>query len=162
MVGAWHPGAVEEFDAVLEAPERGPGCGIRLPFDAKAVLGGGRAPVVVSVNGAEPFRTTVAAYGGASWIGLRKDQQAAFGVGAGDRVHVTVQRDDAPREVDVPPELARELRAAPDAAGAYAALSFTHRKEYARWVGEAKREQTRAARAAKAVAMLREGTKAPG
>jgi hypothetical protein len=152
---------VEEFDTVLEAAERGPGCGIRLPFDPRAVLGGGRPPVVVSVNGHEPFRTTVAPYGGLSWIGLRRDQQAAFGVGVGDRVHVTVARDDAPREVDVPPELARELADAPDAARAYAALSYTHRREYARWVGDAKREQTRTTRAAKAVAMLREGTKTP-
>jgi Domain of unknown function (DUF1905) len=76
MVGAWHPAPVEEFDAVLEAAERGPGCGIRLPFDAKAVLGSGRAPVVVSVNAQPPFRTTVAAYAGVSWIGLRRDQQA--------------------------------------------------------------------------------------
>jgi hypothetical protein len=153
---------MEEFDSVLEVAGRGPGCGIRLPFDPKAVLGGGRAPVVVTVDAHEPFHTTVMTYGGVAWIGLRKDQQAAFGVGVGDRVHVTVARDEAPREVDVPPELARELAGAPDAARAYADLSYTHRKEYARWVAEAKREPTRLSRAAKAVTMLREGTKTPG
>ena len=153
---------MEEFDAVLEAAERGPGCGIRLPFDPKAVFGSARAPVVVTVNRHEPFRTTVFVYSGVAWIGLRRDQQEAFGVGVGDGVRVTVARDDAPRIVELPPELERELNGAPDAARAYEALSYTHRKEYARWVGEAKREQTRLTRAAKAVTMLREGTKTPG
>ncbi|MBV8961318.1 MAG: YdeI/OmpD-associated family protein, partial [Actinobacteria bacterium] len=36
-------------------------------------------------------------------------------------------------------------------------LAFTHRKEYARWVGEAKREETRDRRVARALQMLREG-----
>jgi uncharacterized protein YdeI (YjbR/CyaY-like superfamily) len=35
-------------------------------------------------------------------------------------------------------------------------MAFTHRKEYARWIGEAKREQTRERRVAQALEMLRE------
>jgi len=153
---------VESFDAVLEAPERGPGCGIRLPFDPKAVLGRARAPVTVTVNGHEPFRTTTAVYGGVAWIGLRQDQQRNFAVGVGDRVRVEVSLDDAPREVALPAELADALARAPDAAQYYEGLSFTHRKEYARWVSEAKHAQTRASRAAKAVTMMREGIRTPG
>jgi hypothetical protein len=152
---------VPEFEAVLEAAERGPGCAIRLPFDAKAVLGSGRAPVVVSINRGETFRTTIAAYGGVGWIGLRRDQQLAFGIGVGDRVHVAVARDGAPREVRVPPELATALAGAPQAARTYEGLSYTHRNEYARWVGEAKKEQTRAARATRAVRMLEQGVHTP-
>ena len=151
-----------EFDAVLEAADRGPGCGIRLPFDPKAVLGGGRAPVVVTVAGHEPFRTTTMVYGGVAWIGLRRDQRTEFGVDVGETVRVTVTRDDAPREVEVPAELAAALAGAPDAAGFYDGLSFTHRREYARWVGSAKKTETRQSRAAKAVEMLRGGTRTPG
>ena len=153
---------MEEFDAVLEQPERGPGCAIRLPFDAKAVLGSGRAPVLVSVNANAPFRTTVAAYGGVSWIGLRRDQREAFAVGPGDRVRVTIARDDAPREVDAPAELVAAFATAPDAELVWDGLSYTHRKEYARWVGGGKRPQTRLSRAEKAVAMLRHGVRTPG
>jgi len=146
---------------VLEAAGRGQGCAIRLPFDAKAVLGSGRAPVVVTINRGEAFRTTIAAYDGVGWIGLRRDQQQMFGVGVGDRVHVAVALDDLPREVRVPPELAHALAGAPDVAQTYAGLSYTHRKEYARWVGEAKKEDTRKARAARAVKMLEEGVRTP-
>jgi uncharacterized protein YdeI (YjbR/CyaY-like superfamily) len=36
-------------------------------------------------------------------------------------------------------------------------MSFTHRKEWARWVEEAKKPETRASRLAKTVESLREG-----
>ena len=41
-------------------------------------------------------------------------------------------------------------------------LSFTHRKEYCRWITEAKKEETRLRRLEKAVEMLRKGVKTPG
>jgi hypothetical protein len=157
-----HGEGVESFEVVLEQAERGPGCGIRLPFDPKAVLGSGRAPVSVTVNAGEPFRTTTAVYGGIAWIGLRKDQQQAFGVGVGDTVRVTVERDDAPRTVELPEELAAAFATAEQARLAYDGLSYTHRREYARWVGEAKRAETRRTRAQKAVDMLQRGVRTPG
>jgi uncharacterized protein YdeI (YjbR/CyaY-like superfamily) len=43
----------------------------------------------------------------------------------------------------------------------YDDLSFTHRREYAEWVAEAKRQETRDKRAARAADMLREGIKHP-
>jgi hypothetical protein len=154
--------AVRDFEAVLEAAERGPGCGIRLPFDPREVLGKARAPVSVTVDGHEAFRTTVAVYAGVGWVGLRRDQQRMFGVAVGDRVRVTVELDRAPRTVELPAELAAALAGAPAAARAYEALSYTHRKEYAQWVGEAKRVQTRELRAGKAVEMLCTGARTPG
>ena len=111
----------------------------------------------VSVNDGDPFRTTVAVYAGVAWVGLRKDQQASMGVRPGDTVVVQVERDGAPREVAVPPELGQALADSPAATEVFHGLSYTHRKEYARWVGEAKREQTRLTRATRAVRMLIEG-----
>ena len=40
------------------------------------------------------------------------------------------------------------------------ALSYTHRKEWVRWVEDAKRTETRAARIAKTVEAMRAGIKA--
>ena len=39
--------------------------------------------------------------------------------------------------------------------------AYPHQKEYARWVTEAKKAETRSARLAKAVEMLRAGVKTP-
>lgn len=50
----------------------------------------------------------------------------------------------------------------PSAMRTYEQLSDTRRKEYARWVGEAKKAETRAAHTAKAVVMLAQGVRTPG
>jgi uncharacterized protein YdeI (YjbR/CyaY-like superfamily) len=41
-------------------------------------------------------------------------------------------------------------------------LSFTHRKEYCRWITEAKKEETRLERLEKAVEILKKGVRTPG
>jgi len=69
------------------------------------------------------------------------------------------EQDEKPREVDVPAELAAALAADPAALAAFEGLSHSHRREYARWVAEAKRDTTRADRAAKSVERLRYGVK---
>jgi uncharacterized protein YdeI (YjbR/CyaY-like superfamily) len=61
----------------------------------------------------------------------------------------------------VPSELAGALARADDARARYDALAFTHRREYAQWIAQAKRSETRTDRAARAVAMLRKGVKSP-
>jgi uncharacterized protein YdeI (YjbR/CyaY-like superfamily) len=76
-------------------------------------------------------------------------------------VDLLVELDTEPREVDLPAELAAALSGDPAAASAFDALSYTHRREYARWVAEARRDATRADRAAKSVERLRAGIKTP-
>ena len=109
------------------------------------------APVLVTVPGHEPFRTTIAGDSGAGWIGLRKAQRDDLMVQAGDEITMTVESDNVPRVAQVPPELAVLLAANPDAAIAFEGLSFGHSREYAEWVGEAKRPATRERRASQAV-----------
>ena len=41
-------------------------------------------------------------------------------------------------------------------------LSHTHRKEYCRWITEAKKEETRLKRLGKAIEMLKKGVRTPG
>jgi uncharacterized protein YdeI (YjbR/CyaY-like superfamily) len=55
----------------------------------------------------------------------------------------------------VPAALAAALADDPIAAAAWDKLAYSHRKEHARAISEAKAEDTRARRVAKAVAMLR-------
>jgi uncharacterized protein YdeI (YjbR/CyaY-like superfamily) len=70
---------------------------------------------------------------------------------------VSLGLDTAPREVEVPDALARALSKDKKARAVFDGLAYTHRKEYARWIAEAKREETRERRVSKAVEMLREG-----
>lgn len=139
------------FVGTVQRPDDGPGHAVALPFDPAVVFGRVRVPVVVTVPGNQPFRTTVAGYSGTAWIGLRKAQLAQFGVGVGDEITMTVAVDDAPRVVELPPELAAALAADPDAGARFAAMSYSHRREYAEWVREAKHPATRTRRAAQAM-----------
>jgi hypothetical protein len=129
-----------------------------VPFDAREVFGEARPPVRGTVNGT-PIRGRLSVYGGATFLGLRREIRDAAGIDVGDVVDVVLERDDEPREVDVPAELEARLHAG--ARAAFDALAFTHRREYAEWVGEAKRPETRARRAERAVEMLRDGVRHP-
>lgn len=65
------------------------------------------------------------------------------------------------KTVIVPDDLAEAFKASPAAATYYETLAYTHRKEYVRWITEAKREETRSARVAKTVDKLERGIKNP-
>ncbi|HEY7046382.1 MAG TPA: YdeI/OmpD-associated family protein [Jatrophihabitantaceae bacterium] len=131
--------------------------GLPVPDDVVAVLGAGwRAPVSVTING-HTYRTTVAAMGGRFLVPLSAENRGCAGVAAGDEVDVDIALDSARREVTVPDDLAAALD--PKTRAIFDALSYTHRKEWVRWVEEAKRAETRTARIAKTVDGLRAGKK---
>ncbi len=85
--------------------------------------------------------------------------RAGAGVAPGDRVTVDLVLDEEERTVEVPDDLATALDA--DARAFFDALSYTHREEYVRWIEDAKRAETRHARVAKAVTMLRDRVRHP-
>ena len=148
----------QSFSAPLAESGRGGGRWVPVPFDGREVFGSARAPVRGTVNGT-PLRGHLAIYGGATVLGLRREIREAAGIEVGDLVDVVLELDDEPREVEVPEELDAALSAG--AREAFEALAFTHRREYAEWVGEAKRPETRARRAARANEMLLEGVRHP-
>jgi hypothetical protein len=146
---------VERFDAALERNDSG-GHLVALPFDAKEVFGRVRVPVRATVNG-HTFRSTLMRYGGTDYLGLNREAREGASVEAGQTITVELEVDDEPRVVEVPTELSDALAGDEAASEAFERLSFTHRREFAEWVDEAKREETRRRRAEQALAMLREG-----
>jgi len=139
---------------------RGTSAVARLPFDPQREFRTARAPVCVTVNG-YTFRTTTMRYGGIDYVGFNREVRDRAGIRPGDAVALAIELDSDERVVAVPDDLRAALRSAPDAATAFEQLSTTHRKEYVRWVEEAKREATRRARVEKTVAMLRDGVRHP-
>ena len=129
--------------------------GLRVPDDVVVSLGAGKRPPVVVTVGGHSYRTTVAPMGGAFWVPLSAEHREAAGVAVGDEVDVVVELDTAPRETPLPGDLDAALD---DAARAhFHGLAPSHRKEWVRWVEEAKKPETRAARVEKTAAALREG-----
>lgn len=128
--------------------------GFEVPPAVVEQLGGGRQPPVTVTVGPHTWRTTIARRGDVFLLGVSAEHRDAAGLRAGDEVDVDLALDTAPREVEVPDDLAAALLAA-GVRPAFDALAFTSRKEHARAVAEAKRPETRERRVAKVVASLR-------
>jgi hypothetical protein len=150
---------VERFSAILGG-EDGEHPTAEVPFDVKARYGRARAPVRGTVDGTD-FRTTVAVYGGRYYLGFAKELRERAGIRIGDEIEIAIELDREPRTVEVPRALAAALARHPEAEASFEALSLSHRREYANWIAEAKREATRERRASKAIAMLRDGVRRP-
>ncbi len=132
-------------------------CGIQLPFNPKDVYGRVRAPVRApvraTINGFT-FRTTTCSMSGAYWIPVNKGNREAAGISAGDKIKVRLELDTDPRVIKPPVDLAKALKADPAAQAAWKKLSYTHQKEHAHAVEEAKRPETRQRRIAKTIKSL--------
>lgn len=144
------------FRAVLELHGK-TATGIVVPDEIVAALGGGKRPPVVVTLGDYTFRATIAPMGGRYLIGVNTDNRTKAGVAAGQELDVEISLDTEPREVSTPEDLAAALAADPKASANFDALSYTHRKEWVRWIEEAKKPETRATRLAKTVASLAAG-----
>ncbi|MDF2694893.1 MAG: hypothetical protein K0S65_3276 [Labilithrix sp.] len=126
---------------------------VRLPFDVRAVFGQARPPVVITVDGYS-FPSTIAVYGGEYFIGIRRSHREAAGLAPGRRVSITITRDDQPRVIEPPADLARALSKNAAARTAWEALSFSHKREHAQALLDAKKPETRERRLAKTLEAL--------
>lgn len=144
------------FRAELESSGKNT-AGFEVPEAVVEELGGGKHPKVsVTVHGFA-FRTSIARMGGRYLLGMSVDRREQAGVTAGDVLDVDVELDTAPREVEVPADLAAALAAEPDAKAFWETLSHSKKQWHTLQVTEAKKAETRAARITKSVSMLREG-----
>lgn len=136
---------------------RGQAAAVVLSDEQVATVGEGakRFPVVATVNG-HTWRTSVVRMGGEFLLGLNREVREGAGAEAGDTVDLELELDTKPREVELPPVLAAALAADGEALAAFERLSYTQRKEHARWVAQAKRDETRERRVAKTLDRLRE------
>ena len=136
------------FDAEVRASGRGSHA-VVVPKPVVAELGTRRVRVRL---GDESFETTLGAYGGRTYLGLRKGLLTALGVAAGDTVHVElepgapVEEPEAEASPTTCPELESALTADERFAGAWRAQPEGHQEEYGRWISGAEEQETREAR----------------
>ncbi|HEX8437943.1 YdeI/OmpD-associated family protein [Archangium sp.] len=129
---------------------------------SKALGSRGRIPVQGTVN-ERPLQGSLMPDGeGGHFLVVNKALRDAAGVDVGDSVEVVLRVDTAERRVEVPPELAEALATDAEAQRTFEAFSYSHQKEYADWVGEAKKAETRLSRARKAVGLVREKKRLKG
>jgi uncharacterized protein YdhG (YjbR/CyaY superfamily) len=142
------PGPLRFSAALHKAQAAGAACFVDFPWELKATFGKGNlVPVRAVWDGAVVYRGVLAMMGGAAPMLLcRSDVVAALGKGPGDTVEVELHLDLEPRPVELHPDLAAALAAAPSAEAAFGRLSPSAQRDYAAWVADAKKDATRAAR----------------
>lgn len=144
------------FEAVIRQSGKS-ATGIAIPPEILESLGGGTRPTVtITVNGFA-YTTALGVMGGTAMAPLSAERRAAARVAAGDAVEVDVVLSEAVREVQIPADLLTALAGEPAAAAFLDGLAYSHRKEWARWIEDAKKPETRAARVGAAVEKLRAG-----
>lgn len=144
------------FRTVIEAATGG-GAAARIPPEVTDALGGRKQMRVTGTLNGHPIRTSTMPYRGGFYVGIHKGSREAAGVEIGDQVELELARDDSPRTLDIPPELAAAFLAEPMLRERFDSLSFSRRRDLAGPISEAKKSETRAARLAAALDVLREG-----
>ena len=146
------------FAAPIERASGG-GAYVTVPFDVESIFGKKRVPVIATIDGV-PYRGSLVRMGTQCHVlGVLKEIREQIGKDVGDVVDIVIEEDARPRVVEVPHDLATALASHPEASEGFEQLSFSHRREYVRWIEEAKRSDTRASRIAEAVDMLSRGEK---
>ena len=131
--------------------------GIQIPDEIVESLGAGKRPAVrVTING-HTYRSTVASMGGRFMVGVNAQNREAAGVAGGDKVEVDIELDTAPREVTVPPDLAKALKKDAKARETFDGLSYSNKQAHVLSIEGAKTDETRQRRIAKSVSALHDG-----
>jgi hypothetical protein len=109
----------------------------------------------------QPYRSTLLPTGdGKHFLVVKSDIRKAIGKQAGQRVAVTLERDEAGRSVLVPRDLSKALNGDAKAKGSFEKMANSHRKAYVEWIAQAKKEETRDGRIKKAIGMIKKGSSA--
>ena len=149
-----------KFKAKIEAGDGG-GAYVLFPYDtSKEFATQGKVPVKATFDGVA-YTGSLIKYGNPlHMLGLLKAIREQIGKGPGDTLEVVVWKDEEARTSEVPAQF-ESLMKKEGLLAVFKRLSYTHRKEYCRWITEAKKEETRLKRLEKAIAMLKNGVSTP-
>ena len=133
----------QTFKAIIQNAGGG-GAFVEVPFDVEELFGSKRPKVKAMIEGV-PYRGLLTRMGGSNhMLIILKGIREQIGKTFGDEIKLSVELDIEERVVTVPAELKRAFKENPSAKAAFEKLSYTHQKEYATWINDAKKEETRA------------------
>ena len=128
--------------------------GVEVPAQVVEALGSTRRPLVkVTING-YTYRNAIAPMGGVFMLGISEEVRNRSGVQGGDTIDVDVELDTQPREVEVPPELAKALAKDAKAKKYFESLSYSGKTRLTAPIANGKTPETRKKNLAKAMEAL--------
>ena len=144
------------FKAVIQNAGGG-GAFVEVPFDVEKVFGLKRPKIKAMIENV-PYRGLLVRMGGPNhMLIILKGIREQIGKSFGDEIQVSVELDTEERVIEIPKDLLKELKKDKEAKSFFDTLSYTHKKEYVKWVEEAKKEETRQTRIVKTIEMLKKG-----
>ncbi|WBX99868.1 YdeI/OmpD-associated family protein [Chryseobacterium gambrini] len=87
-------------------------------------------------------------------LGLTQEIRKQLGKTFGDEVSVSLTEDKEERVVEIAEDIVLLFNENPEAKELFDKMSYTHRKEYIRWIEEAKKPETRENRKVKMIRMI--------
>ena len=151
-----NPGTIE-FDGVITRSEvTGSSAYVTFPFDVKELFGvAGRVPITALIDDLG-YRGSLVTYGGPHLLLILTAIREKLGKQPGDSVHVRLELDQAERVVELDQDIADSLVYA-GLMEAFRGMSYSHQREYALWIADAKKPETRQRRIEKMAGMVAEG-----
>jgi hypothetical protein len=118
---------------------------VEFPYNVEEVFGTrGQVKIKAVFDNHIEYRGSLANMGMACHILiLTKEIRTKINKTFGEMVSVLLEADTEIREVAIPEDVQSVLNENPEALAFFEKLAYTHRKEYIRWITDAKREETR-------------------
>ena len=142
--------SVYKFEAVLLKHPELDASYVIFPFNVLDCFGvKGQVKVKAVFNHSITYRGSLAKMGfDLHLLGITKEIRHQLGITFGDNIYVELMQDRETRQVEIPKDVQKFLDSNPEKAAFFHKLSFTHRKEYMRWIESSKKEETRQRRLA--------------
>jgi hypothetical protein len=129
--------------------------GVEVPAKVVNGLGSTKRPLVsVTING-YTYRSAIAPLGGVYMLGISEEVRNNAHVKSGDTVDIDLDLDTKPRDVEVPPELAKALAKDPKAKKYFDSLSYSGKYRLVAPIANGKTPETRKRNLAKALKELK-------
>lgn len=151
-----NPGVIEFDGVITRADVAGSSSFVTFPYEVRELFGvAGRVPITALIDGLD-YRGSLVTYGGPHLLLILTAIREKLGKQPGDSVHVRLELDEAERVVELDQDVADSLVDA-GLMEAFRGMSYSHQREYALWIADAKKPETRRRRIEKMTAMVAEG-----
>lgn len=145
-----------QFKAVIKQNGEMNAAFVEFPFSMEEIFGKkGQVKIKAVFDDKVEYRGSLAKMKSECHIlGLTQEIRKQLGKTFGDEVSVSLTEDKEERVVEIAEDIVLLFNENPEAKVLFDKMSYTHRKEYIRWIEEAKKPETRENRKVKMIRMI--------
>ncbi|WP_431611448.1 DUF1905 domain-containing protein [Chryseobacterium sp. 'Rf worker isolate 10'] len=150
-----------EFKAIIQQNGEVNAAFVEFPFSTEELFNKkGQVKIKAVFDGKVEYRGSLAKMKSDCHIlGLTQEVRKQLNKTFGDEVSVSLAEDKEERIVEIADDIVFVFNENPQAKDLFDKMSYTHRKEYIRWIEEAKKPETRENRKIKMIQMILDGKK---